>query len=158
MHSHTSAAETKPLLQEKMDSSRDFYTSTPGGSRDDEEFGPSGDDSFFTPLPWYAHLPVKRSSLSFSPFSFLFFYLFIYLFSLCWPSPRTCARPPRWKKYKRALIIGVSVLGVVLVGLIITAAVVSSRHDSSKHTATGPKNVVRVQPETALLRSCSRAF
>lgn len=82
-----------------MDSSRDFYTSTPGGSRDDEEFGPSGDDSFFTPLPW-------------------------------------------WKKYKRALIVGVSVLGVVLVGLIITAAVVSSRHDSSKHTATGPKNVI----------------
>lgn len=83
-----------------MASSREFYTSTPGGSRDDEEFGTSvGDDSFFTPLPW-------------------------------------------WKKYKRALIIGVSVLGVVLVGLIITAAVVSSRHDSSKHTATGPKNVI----------------
>jgi hypothetical protein len=73
MHAHTSAAETKPLLQEKMDSSRDFYTSTPGGSRDDEEFGPSGDDSFFTPLPWYALLPVKRSSLSFSPFSFIYF-------------------------------------------------------------------------------------
>lgn len=83
-----------------MASSREFYTSTPGGSRDDEEFGTSvGDDSFFTPLPW-------------------------------------------WKKYKRALIVGVSVLGVVLVGLIITAAVVSSRHDSSKHTATGPKNVI----------------
>lgn len=149
MHAHTSAAETKPLLQEKMDSSRDFYTSTPGGSRDDEEFGTSGDDSFFTPLPWYALLPVNMFFAFVFPF---FFYLFIYLFSLCWPSPT------RWKKYKRALIIGVSVLGVVLVGLIITAAVVSSRHDSSKHTATGPKNVVRVQPEAALLRSCSRAF
>jgi alkaline phosphatase len=100
MHSRPAAAETQPLLREKMASSREFYTPTPGGSRDDEEFGTSvGDDSFFTPLPW-------------------------------------------WKKYKRALIIGVSVLGVVLVGLIITAAVVSSRHDSSKHTTTGPKNVI----------------
>jgi len=138
-----------------MASSREFYTSTPGGSRDDEEFGTSvGDDSFFTPLPWYAH-GCKRSSLSFSPFIFLFIYLsiYFYLYHLFAPSPRTCVHPPRWKKYKRALIIGVSVLGVVLVGLIITAAVVSSRHDSSKHTATGPKSVVRV-PTGGCRRFC----
>jgi flagellar basal body-associated protein FliL len=50
--------------------------------------------------------------------------------------------PHRWKKYKKSLIIGVTVLGVVLVGLIITAAVVSTRH-TTEPKIRAPKNVVQ---------------
>jgi hypothetical protein len=59
--SGTAEAETRPLLQlprqhskeRRMDSSRDFYTSTSTGQ--DEEFG--ADDSFIIPLPWWPPPP-----------------------------------------------------------------------------------------------------
>jgi hypothetical protein len=142
--SGTAEAETRPLLQlprqhskeRRMDSSRDFYTSTPTGQ--DEEFGA---DSFIIPLPWWAPPQPAR------PYAIFIFIFILLLNVLIYDTAH------RWKKYKKSLIIGVTVLGVVLVGLIITAAVVSTRH-TTEPKIRAPKNVVQSASQCVCVCVC----